>query len=99
MQQKTERFQKRSQLGLEINVGKTKGDEINTRSSEPISLKSGTVEEVQDFIYLGSNISTKCGAKEDVKLSINKAYQNPTPSVVLFPTNHKNQDPHFQNQR
>ena len=74
MQQKTERLQeKSSQLGLKINVGKTKVMKINSRSSEPISLESGTVEEVQDFIYLGSNISTNGGADKDVELRINKA--------------------------
>ena len=46
---------------------------VNSRSSEPISLESGTVEEVQDFIYLGSNISTNGGADKDVELRINKA--------------------------
>ena len=30
---------------------------VNTKSSKPISIESGTVEEVQDFIYPGSNIS------------------------------------------
>ena len=46
---------------------------VNSRSSEPISLENGTVEEVQDFIYLGSNISTNGGANKDVELRINKA--------------------------
>ncbi|KAI0216635.1 hypothetical protein LSAT2_031374 [Lamellibrachia satsuma] len=46
---------------------------VNSRSSEPISLESGTVEEVQDFIYFGSNISTNGGADKDVELCINKA--------------------------
>ncbi|KAI0220535.1 hypothetical protein LSAT2_027968 [Lamellibrachia satsuma] len=73
MQQKPERLQeKSSQLGLKINVGKTKVMKVNSRSSEPISLESGTVEEVQDFIYLGSNISTG-GVDKDVELRINKA--------------------------
>ena len=74
MQQKTERLQeKSSQLGLKINVGKTKVMKVNSRSSESISLESGTVEEVQDFIYLRSNISTNGGADKDVELHINKA--------------------------
>ena len=74
MQQKTERLQeKSSQLSLEINVGKTKVMKVNSRSSEPISLESGTVEEVQDFIYLGSNISTNGRADKDVELRINIA--------------------------
>ena len=74
MQQKTQRLQeKNSQLGLKTNVGKTKVMKVNSRSSEPISLESGTVEEVQDFIYLGSNISTNGGADKDVELRINKS--------------------------
>ena len=74
MQQKTERLQeKSSQLGIKIDVGKTKVVKVYSRSSEPISLESGTVEEVQDFIYLGSNISTNGGADKDVELRTNKA--------------------------
>ena len=74
MQQKTERLQeKSSQLGHKIYVGKTKVMKVNSRSSEPISLESGTGEEIQDFIYLGSNISTNDGADKDVELHINKA--------------------------
>ena len=74
MQQKTERFQEKSnQLGVKINVGSTKVMKVNIRSSVPISLESGTVEEVQDFIYLWSNISTNGGADKDVELLINKA--------------------------
>ena len=73
MQQKTERLTKNNQRGLKINVGKIKVMKINSRSSEPISLESGTVEEVQHFIYLGSNISTNGGADKDVELRINKA--------------------------
>ena len=46
---------------------------VNSRSSEPISLESGAVEGVQDFIYIGSNISTNGGADKDVELRINKA--------------------------
>ena len=36
-------------------------------------VESGTAEEVQDFIYLGGNISTNGGADKDVELRINKA--------------------------
>ena len=89
MQQKTERLQeKSSQLGLKINGGKTKVMKVNSRSSEPISLESGTVEEVQDFIYLGSNISTNGGADKDVELR-SPCLQNHTPCMALFPTIHK----------
>ena len=46
---------------------------INIRTSEPISLESGIVVEVQHSIYLGSNISTKGGADKDVDLHTSKA--------------------------
>ena len=40
---------------------------ILTRDMEPIKLSSGNVEEVQQFIYLGSIVSTDGGTEEDVK--------------------------------
>ena len=93
MEQKTKMLQeKSSQLGLKINVGKTKVMKVNIRSSEPISLESRAVEEVQDFIYLGSNISTNGGADKDVELPINKArhaFRTLWALWALFPTIHK----------
>ena len=71
MQQKTERLQEKyNQLGLKINMGKSNVMKINNRSSKTISERD-TFEEVQDFIYLGSNISINGGADKDVELRIN----------------------------
>jgi len=46
---------------------------ILTRDMEPIKLSSGNVEEVQQFIYLGSIVSTDGGTEEDVKARLGKA--------------------------
>jgi len=46
---------------------------ILTRDMEPIKLSSGNVEEVQQFTYLGSIVSTDGGTEEDVKARIGKA--------------------------
>ena len=40
---------------------------------EPIKLSSGNVEEVQQFTYLGSIVSTDGGTEEDVKARLGKA--------------------------
>ena len=72
-QKKRKASRKTSQLVLKINVGKTKVMKISTRSSEPISLESGTVEEVLDFIYPGCIISINGGADKYLELRTNKA--------------------------
>ena len=46
---------------------------ILTRNMEPIKLSSGNVEEVQQFAYLGSIVSTDGGTEEDVKARLGKA--------------------------
>ena len=74
MQQKTERLQVNSGLlGLRINTGKTKVMKVNPRSCDPIAVNGEAIEEVQDFTYLGSNISLEGGADRDVELRIGKA--------------------------
>ena len=76
MQQKTERLQVNSGLlGLRINTGKTKVMKANSRSCDPIIVNGEAIEEVQDFTYLGSNISRDGGAERDVELRIGKARQ------------------------
>ena len=58
MQQKTEMLQvNNGLLGRRINTGKTKMMKVNHRSCGPIVVNGEAIEEVQDFTYLGSNIS------------------------------------------
>ena len=74
MQQKTNKLHEHSkQLGLMINVGKTKVIRINTKSHQGINIKEQPLENVAEFVYLGSNISTDGGADKDVELRISKA--------------------------
>ena len=48
-----------SQVGLNINKGKTKVLRINTGSDEPVILAAEPLEEVEDFVYLGSMVDKK----------------------------------------
>lgn len=68
-------------VGLKINVSKTNLMRINpprsTRATsqvpQTIEINGTRVEEVQNFIYLGSVISTQGGAEEDVRRRIQLA--------------------------
>ena len=63
MQHKTEMLQvNNGLLGLRINTGKTKVMKVNPRSCDPIIVNGEAIQEVQDFTYLGSNISRDGGA-------------------------------------
>ena len=74
IQQKTTKLHEISkQLGLRINAGKTKVMRLNTKSHQPITIEEQSLEDVVEFVYLGSNISTDGGADKDVELLINKA--------------------------
>ena len=74
IQCKTTRLHEHSkQLGLRINVGKTKVTRLNTKTHQPITIKEQNLEDVVEFVYLRSNISTDGGADRDVELRISKA--------------------------
>jgi hypothetical protein len=62
-----------SQVGLNINKGKTKVLRINTGSDEPVILAAEPLEEVEDFVYLSSMVDKKGGTDADIKLRIAKA--------------------------
>ena len=62
-----------NQIGLNINTAKTKLMKINTKSTEPVKIKGKNVEEIQEFAYLGSKITSDGNSEEDVKARINKA--------------------------
>jgi hypothetical protein len=46
---------------------------INTRADEPITLDGTSMEEVNDFVYLGSKITTDGDSEVDVQARISKA--------------------------
>ncbi|XP_065371415.1 uncharacterized protein LOC135963479 [Calliphora vicina] len=54
-------------VGLEINIKKTKAMRINNVSTDYIMLQGQPVEYVESFCYLGSTVSTNGGAETDAK--------------------------------
>ena len=74
LQEKTERLEKfAGQTGLVINEMKTKSMHINNPSVEKLKVNGNEVESVDEFIYLGSVVSTDNSAEKDIKHRINKA--------------------------
>ncbi|KAI5729125.1 hypothetical protein M8J77_025799 [Diaphorina citri] len=61
------------EVGLKINVKKTKRMDINCKRNEDIFLNGEVIEKVESFQYLGSIITTSGGAEEDIKIRILKA--------------------------
>ena len=74
MQEKTSKIaEKSAQVGLNINVAKTKVMRINTRCNKEIKLGNEPLETVDKFTYLGSIVTPSGGTEEDVNARINKA--------------------------
>ena len=68
-----------AQVGLKINVAKTKLMRFDPQSKQPpshLSLESTNIEEVDEFCYLGSIIAKDGGADSDVMSRIKKARQS-----------------------
>ena len=64
-----------NQVGLHINTNKTKVMRINSRQDGPVTVEGNPIEDVQEFTYLGSLVSTTGGTDEDVRTRIKKARQ------------------------
>jgi hypothetical protein len=63
------------QTGLLINRQKTKTMRINTTQTDKLTISDTEVENVEQFTYLGSIISTTGGTNEDIKARKRKAQQ------------------------
>ncbi|XP_022330246.2 uncharacterized protein LOC111128732 [Crassostrea virginica] len=59
--------------GLEININKTKSLRINTHNTAAIVLNGKSIEDVNNFTYLGSIVSKNGGANEDIIARLGKA--------------------------
>ena len=57
--------------GLKINVKKSL--RLNHTSKATFTIQQDTMEEVQDFSYLGSTVSTEGGTDQDICIRIGKA--------------------------
>lgn len=61
--------------GLYINPTKTKSMRINTNQNEHIKINNTNIEDVDNFTYLGSIVSTTGGTDEDIAARKRKAQQ------------------------
>ena len=74
MQSKLTRLAKISmQTGLRIRKSKTKVTRVNTRNADKIELDGEEIDDVEDFVYLGSKISRDGGSDRNIKVRIGKA--------------------------
>lgn len=63
------------EAGLRINIRKTKSMRLGTKVHTSFVLRGGAIEEVVEFCYLGSVVSSSGGAESDVANRIKKARQ------------------------
>ena len=76
MQEKIEALKEAAQrVGLKINQEKTKVLRTNNLQEAPILIEGKAVEDVKEFVYLGSKISQTGGTDEDIAARIRKARQ------------------------
>ena len=61
------------QVGLNINTDKTKLMKINARLDQQLTIDNNNIEEVQEFVYLGSKITTDGNSEMDVLHRLSKA--------------------------
>ena len=74
LQTKTTRLETfAKQVGLRINIGKTKTMHMPGPPNTPIRVENQEIEAVDDFTYLGSVISPDNGAEKDIKSRLAKA--------------------------
>ena len=57
-----------AKAGLRVNKSETKGMRIKTTNADRLE-----IDEVEDFAFLGSNISKDGGCDRDIQLRIGKA--------------------------
>lgn len=75
-QQKTEHLSKiASTIGLRVNVKKTQVLRKNAAINNPITLNGSPLEDVQEFVYLGSKVTTDGDCDQEINARISKANQ------------------------
>ena len=76
LQDKVNALSKAAQhVGLRISQDKTKLLRTNNQQEAPVTIEGTAVEDVSEFLYLGSKISKTGGTDEDIKARIKKAQQ------------------------
>ncbi len=59
-----------AKVGLKINATKAKLMRIGTKRGDGVLVTGEQIEEVDEFIYLGSTVSKKGGTDEDIQAPI-----------------------------
>jgi len=62
-----------SKVGLKISDEKTKSMHVMSRDNNTLSIQNHQIEDVDEFTYLGSVITTGGGADQDIKQRLGKA--------------------------
>ena len=62
-------------LGLKINIKKTRHLRMSSRNNESILVNGKVVGEIDHFTYLGSKVSTSGDGEEEILVWISKASQ------------------------
>ena len=65
--------QRAAETGLRISTQKTKVLKANTKTLASLTVNQQPLEEVDSFIYLGSEVASDGGSEGDVKRRIGKA--------------------------
>lgn len=60
-------------IGLQINSNKTKSMRVNTNNQQNFRINNETLEDVEQYCYLGSIITVNGGTEEDIEERIRKA--------------------------
>ncbi|KAL3848197.1 hypothetical protein ACJMK2_019071 [Sinanodonta woodiana] len=76
IQQKTQQMvQTANTIGLRVNIGKPKVLRKNIRAGNPSTINDQPLQELDDFTYLGSKVSTDGDCTREVITRISKAKQ------------------------
>ena len=60
-------------IGLDVNIDKTKVLRMNTRGTQPVQLYGVDIEDVEDFVYLGTLMTSDGSSDAEVKARLAKA--------------------------
>ena len=74
VQSKTNRLvDNTGRVGLKLNAQKCKGMRMNSRREDKVMIGREEVEDVEEFVYLGSTVTKEGGGTEDIKKRLSKA--------------------------
>ena len=76
-QQKAERLSKTANtIGLKVNTKKTQVLRKSTRVNDPVMIGGKHLEDIEEFTYLGTNVTTTSDCDQEINTWISKANQS-----------------------